>query len=144
MVTFSCELRYDGVGFKAYLLDAQDFNDLEKVAAKLELKGELPVRRLMRSKSLQTLFGHNGFKSPRVLVSKVGYSNPMVTLIPEDITVKVLESAKSKSIIIFGTDRSRVGTFAARVRSLKVPERYKGKGILYADEVINLKEGKRK
>ena len=68
----------------------------------------------------------------------------MVTLIPEDITVKVLESAKSKSIIIFGTDRSRVGTFAARVRSLKVPERYKGKGILYADEVINLKEGKRK
>ena len=56
MVTFSCELRYDGVGFKAYLLDAQDFNDLEKVAAKLELKGELPVRRLMRSKSLQSLF----------------------------------------------------------------------------------------
>ena len=95
-------------------------------------------------KSLQSLFGYTEFKSPRVLVSKVGYSNPMVTVIPEDITVKVLESAKSKAIVIFGTDCSRVGMFAARVRSLKSPERYKGKGILYADEVINLKEGKRK
>ena len=44
MVTFSCELRYDGVGFKAYLLDAQDFNDLEKVAGVKHYTLLLPLK----------------------------------------------------------------------------------------------------
>jgi len=143
---FVRELQYEGVGFKAYMLQKNDFSDLEEVAKKLELKGVGPVMRLMDSPSFQKFFSSKDAVSDtsKILVSKIGFSNPSITFIPATVRVQVLTNRKSKSIIIFGSKLEVVSKFAAEVRRLKIPERYKGKGILYAGEVISLKEGKRK
>jgi len=71
---------------------------------------------------------------------KVGYSHTCLIEIPSELKVFCL---KPTLISISGTDKQEVGNFAALVRSYKVPEPYKGKGILYQDEKIVLKEGKR-
>jgi large subunit ribosomal protein L6 len=59
--------------------------------------------------------------------------------IPEGIT---LEVPKNTIVIIKGSDKQAVGEFAAKIRSLRKPEPYKGKGIRYKGERITLKEGK--
>jgi ribosomal protein L6P/L9E len=145
-MVFARELQYEGVGFKAYMLQTDDFGDLEGVAKKLELKGVDPVVRLMNSPSFQKLFSSEDavLRTSKILVSKIGFSNPSITFIPYNVRVQVLANRKSKSIIVFGSELKAVSQFAAEVRRLKIPERYKGKGILYAGEVISLKEGKRK
>ncbi|MEX0673040.1 MAG: 50S ribosomal protein L6 [Candidatus Paceibacterota bacterium] len=68
----------------------------------------------------------------------IGFSHPVVLPVPEGLTV----TAADNIITINGTDKELVGQFAARVRSTKKPEPYKGKGIRYEDEVIRRKEGK--
>ena len=59
--------------------------------------------------------------------------------IPDGITVKVEENTK---LTISGRSKVTVGDFSANVRSWRVPEPYKGKGIKYSDEIIRRKEGK--
>ena len=59
---------------------------------------------------------------------------------PEGVTVKVDSPTE---LTVSGYDKAAVGNFAAIIRSKRVPEPYKGKGIRYADEVILRKEGKR-
>ena len=61
--------------------------------------------------------------------------------IPEGIRVS---TTKSNKIIIFGTNLEQLSSFAARIRKLRTPDNYKGKGIRYVNEVIYLKEGKKK
>lgn len=73
------------------------------------------------------------------LVMNLGYSHPVRMVIPEGITVKVEENTK---LTISGRNKVTVGDFSANVRSWRVPEPYKGKGIKYNDEVIRRKEGK--
>jgi large subunit ribosomal protein L6 len=58
---------------------------------------------------------------------------------PEGITVEV---PAANRIIVKGADKQAVGEFAAKIRSKRKPEPYKGKGIKYSDEVIRRKEGK--
>jgi len=53
-----------------------------------------------------------------------------------------IEVPNPNKIIISGTDKQRVGQFAAEIREKRPPEPYKGKGIKYVDEVIRRKEGK--
>lgn len=82
-----------------------------------------------------------GFKvaaTPKEITMALGFSHPVVVPIPSDITVVV----EKNTITISGSDRQRVGQFAAEVRELKKPEPYKGKGIKYSDEVILRKAGK--
>lgn len=68
----------------------------------------------------------------------IGYSHPVVIKAPEGITFKV-----EKSIItIEGADKELVGLIAARVRGVRPPEPYKGKGIKYIDEEVRRKPGK--
>ena len=69
----------------------------------------------------------------------LGYSHPIKIDIPEDIKVKV----EKNIIIISGIDKDRVGLFTSVIRSLKKPEPYKGKGIIYAGMVVRRKQGKR-
>lgn len=69
----------------------------------------------------------------------VGFSHPVHMPIPEDLTVSVEEG----KISVSGINKERVGQFAARVRGVKPPEPYKGKGIRYEDETIRMKEGKK-
>ena len=58
---------------------------------------------------------------------------------PESITVKTPEPTK---IVITGIDKQLVGQFSARIRQIRKPEPYKGKGIRYSDEIIRKKAGK--
>jgi len=73
------------------------------------------------------------------LVLNVGFTHPVEFLIPSDLTVK-LESPTR--LVISGVDKEKVGFLAAKVRDMRPPEPYKGKGILYAGEIIRRKAGK--
>lgn len=72
------------------------------------------------------------------LVMALGFSHPVEVEIPQDITAAVEKNV----ITITGSDKQRVGQFAAEIRELKKPEPYKGKGIKYSDEVVLRKAGK--
>lgn len=83
-----------------------------------------------------------GFKaavSGRKLTLDVGFSHPVIFEAPEGIDVLV---DKNLSITVKGLDKQLVGETAARIRKIKEPEPYKGKGIKYSNEVIRRKAGK--
>ena len=71
----------------------------------------------------------------------LGYSHPVVHDMPDGIKV---ETPSQTEIVIKGIDKQVVGQVAAEVRGYRPPEPYKGKGVRYADEVIVLKETKKK
>ena len=71
----------------------------------------------------------------------LGYSHPVAHKMPQGIKV---ETPSQTEIIIKGTDRQVVGQVAADVRAYRRPEPYKGKGVRYADEVVVIKETKKK
>lgn len=71
----------------------------------------------------------------------LGFSHPVVHDMPAGIKV---ETPTPTEIIIKGTDRQVVGQVAAEVRAYRSPEPYKGKGVRYADEVVVIKETKKK
>ena len=72
---------------------------------------------------------------------QLGYSHDVQFPIPSDVKI-VCE--KPTSIQITGADKQRVGQVAAKLRGMRKPEPYKGKGIKYATETIRRKEGKKK
>jgi large subunit ribosomal protein L6 len=71
----------------------------------------------------------------------LGFSHPVNYPIPEGISI---ETPSQTEIIIKGIDRQKVGQVAAEIRDVRPPEPYKGKGVRYAGEKIELKEGKKK
>jgi len=71
----------------------------------------------------------------------LGYSHPIEHIAPEGVS---LETPTQTEIIIKGIDKQKVGQTAADIRSYRKPEPYKGKGVRYSDEVIVLKETKKK
>lgn len=92
------------------------------------------------SKSLDLVgVGYRANKAGNKLVLNVGYSHP-VEIVPENgIEFDVPSNTK---IIVKGIDKELVGATAAKVRSVREPEPYKGKGIKYEGERILRKEGK--
>jgi large subunit ribosomal protein L6 len=70
----------------------------------------------------------------------LGFSHPVVFKLPEGITAEV--DAKQTKIMVRGVDKHLLGLTAAKIRDLRPPEPYKGKGIKYAEEIIRRKEGK--
>ncbi|AAC71384.1 50S ribosomal protein L6 [Mycoplasmoides genitalium] len=70
---------------------------------------------------------------------QLGYSHPIKELIPNQLTVKV---EKNTEITISGIKKELVGQFATEIRKWRKPEPYKGKGVLYFNEVIVRKQGK--
>lgn len=70
----------------------------------------------------------------------LGYSHPIAFDLPEGITAEV--DAKQTKVVVRGVDKHLVGLTAAKIRALKPPEPYKGKGVKYAEEIIRRKEGK--
>lgn len=74
------------------------------------------------------------------LVISAGYSHPVNMEVPAGLTV---EANGNTEITIKGIDKVLVGEFAAKVRKVRQPEPYKGKGIRYKDEHIVRKEGKK-
>jgi len=71
----------------------------------------------------------------------LGYSHPVVHKMPKGIKVA---TPTQTEIVISGVDKQLVGQVAAEVRAYRPPEPYKGKGVRYRDEVIVLKETKKK
>lgn len=71
----------------------------------------------------------------------LGFSHPVVFPIPTGITI---ECPSQTEILIKGIDKQLVGQVAANIRRYRPPEPYKGKGVRYSDEVIILKETKKK
>ncbi len=76
-----------------------------------------------------------------VLNLTLGLSHPVNYELPEGVEV---EMPSNTEVVIKGTDKQLVGQVAANVRGFRPPEPYKGKGIRYEDEVLRLKEAKKK
>jgi len=70
----------------------------------------------------------------------LGFSHPVVFKAPEGITITVPVQTE---VLVAGADKQRVGEVAAKIRAFRPPEPYKGKGVRYAGEKINLKEAKK-
>jgi len=83
--------------------------------------------------------GYRAEVQGNALVLSLGYSHPIHFTLPENITAKV---DKQNRITIEGCDKQRVGETAAKIRSFRPPEPYKGKGIKFAGERIRRKVGK--
>ena len=75
----------------------------------------------------------------KTLTLTLGYSHPVEYTPEEGITI---ESPQPNKILVKGANKERVGAVAAKIRSFRAPEPYKGKGIKYIDEHIRRKEGK--
>ena len=73
------------------------------------------------------------------LVLNMGYSHPIEFSIPNDLEIKVESPTK---IVVVGIDKERVGFLASKIRDVRPPEPYKGKGIRYENEKILRKAGK--
>ncbi|HKI78452.1 MAG TPA: 50S ribosomal protein L6 [Ignavibacteriaceae bacterium] len=73
------------------------------------------------------------------LLLNIGYSHPIYFIPPDGIE---LQTPAPTQIVISGIDRQLVGMVASKIRSIRKPEPYKGKGIKYSDEQIQRKAGK--
>ena len=82
--------------------------------------------------------GYKAAASGSKLTLNLGYSHPINYELPEGVSAKVVKN----SIELSGASKELVGFAAAKIRSFRPPEPYKGKGIRYADEVIIRKAGK--
>ena len=69
----------------------------------------------------------------------LGFSLPTVFCPPQDITIEV---PNPNSVLVNGISKELVGMVAAKIRSFRIPEPYKGKGIKYENEVVRRKAGK--
>jgi large subunit ribosomal protein L6 len=85
--------------------------------------------------------GYRAERRDETLVLTLGYSHPVVYRLPPgtDVTVE-----KQVALTVRGIDKELVGAVAAKIRSFKPPEPYKGKGIRYGDERVRRKVGKAK
>jgi large subunit ribosomal protein L6 len=87
--------------------------------------------------------GYRAQMSDGALELALGYSHPIFFLPPEEVSISV-ESGRGQDdvITVEGIDKELVGQVAAKIRSFRPPEPYKGKGVRYVDEEITLKAGK--
>ena len=72
---------------------------------------------------------------------ELGYSHPISHKMPAGVTV---QTPTQTEVLLTGVDKQVVGQVAAQIRAYRAPEPYKGKGVRYADEVVVLKETKKK
>ncbi|UCD93555.1 MAG: 50S ribosomal protein L6 [Candidatus Zixiibacteriota bacterium] len=84
--------------------------------------------------------GYRAEMKGKVLELNLGYSHPVVFRPPEGVAIEVLH--RENKIVVTGIDKQLVGQTAAKIRSFRPPEPYKGKGIRYFGEVVRRKAGK--
>lgn len=85
--------------------------------------------------------GYRAQAKDKTLNLALGFSHPIDFEVPAGITV---ETPSQTEIIVKGSDKQLVGEIAAKIRSYRPPEPYKGKGVRYADEHVARKEAKKK
>lgn len=87
-----------------------------------------------------------GFKATnqeQILELSVGYSHDIIFQVPDEITVSTAtEKGANPMITLESYDKQLLGQVASKIRALRKPEPYKGKGIRFVDEYIRFKEGK--
>ena len=92
-------------------------------------------------KELQIIgVGYRAEMKGKHVMLNLGYSHPIIFTPPEGVNIEVLP--KENKIIITGIDKQMVGQCAAKIRSMRKPEPYKGKGVRYVDEQVRSKAGK--
>jgi large subunit ribosomal protein L6 len=84
--------------------------------------------------------GYRAETRDKALLLYLGFSHPIAFIPPEGVNISVLP--KENKIVVEGIDKELVGQAAAKVRSFRKPEPYKGKGIRYVDEQVRTKAGK--
>ncbi|WVQ95811.1 hypothetical protein IAU59_002910 [Kwoniella sp. CBS 9459] len=131
---FNVEVRLVGVGYRAAIEPIpQVFLDLAKQQQKLSATKPASTSG-SASAQLQEL--------PKERLNiKLGFAHPVLIDIPPEIKVTVPAPTK---ILLSGSDKQRLGQFAATIRQWRRPEPYRGKGIFVGDETIKLKEIKKK
>ena len=83
--------------------------------------------------------GYRGVIQGKKLVLNLGYSHQVIMQIPDGILVEIIQNTKLE---LKGCNKEELGLFAAKIRSWRPPEPYKGKGILYEGEHVVRKAGK--
>lgn len=83
--------------------------------------------------------GYRATVQGQSLILNLGYSHPVEMAIPQDISVEIVQNT---TIQLKSCDKENLGLFASNVRSWRPPEPYKGKGIIYAGEIVKRKAGK--
>jgi large subunit ribosomal protein L6 len=87
--------------------------------------------------------GYRAAVANGVLELALGFSHPIYFVPPTGVKVDVdTKRGKNPIIIVEGTDKQMVGQVAAKIRGLRPPEPYKGKGVRYVDEYVRRKAGK--
>lgn len=85
--------------------------------------------------------GYKAAAQGAVLNLELGYSHPINHKMPAGVTV---QTPTPTEVILTGVDKQVVGQVAAQIRAYRAPEPYKGKGVRYSDEVVTIKETKKK
>ncbi len=127
--TIECSIKLESKNSDAYwgLTRSLVFNMIEGVTKGFEKKLELVG------------VGYRAKQSGNGVSLSVGYSNPVEFPAPMGIEIKVPDTT---NITITGIDKQLVGEVAAKIRKVRLPEPYKGKGIRYAGEIVRRKAGK--
>lgn len=84
--------------------------------------------------------GYKAQAQGQMLNLELGYSHPINHKMPEGVTVK---TPSQTEVELSGADKQVVGQVAAQIRGYREPEPYKGKGVRYSDEVVQIKESKK-
>jgi large subunit ribosomal protein L6 len=85
--------------------------------------------------------GYRAQAQGEVLNLTLGFSHPVAHKMPNGVKA---ETPTQTEILLKGSDKQKVGQVAAQIRAYRPPEPYKGKGVRYANEVVALKETKKK
>lgn len=87
--------------------------------------------------------GYKATNNGQLLELSLGYSHNIILELPTEVKVQTTaERGKNPTIVLESIDKQLIGQVAAKIRSLRKPEPYKGKGIKFADEVLRRKAGK--
>lgn len=101
----------------------------------------LGVTKGYEKKLVLVCVGYRATLAGKKLNLAVGLSHPVDFMVPDGITIEVPTQTE---IVIKGADKHMVGQVAAKLRSYRPPEPYKGKGVRYSDEKVVMKEAKKK
>nr|YP_001315131.1 ribosomal protein L6 [Chlorokybus atmophyticus]ABO15113.1 ribosomal protein L6 [Chlorokybus atmophyticus] len=125
---FLVNLQIIGVGYKASLEEKEIL--LSQKGKKSEEFSKIGVNETIVTKKKQS-----------ILALKLGFSHDIKVVLPSSVGAFC---PKPTQICLYGIDFNEITQFAAKIRNIKPPEVYKGKGIRFKDEIVTLKEGKKK
>jgi len=138
---FQLKLELVGVGYKARVNEI--YNGISRDTIEEELIEKYKNEKLNKKDLAVKIadFFQDKVPESKQLVLKLGFSHDIILEIPEKITVTC---PNYSNITLTGSEKDILARFAAKIRSYRLPEPYKGKGIKFHHEVIRRKEGKKK